>query len=217
MKAKDFFGKIVSPYLLGHLIAMIIVVVLLCLGVWHGLRIYTHHGEGIKVPDLSGMDYTKARELLEGDHLMVVVNDSGYNKRMPANCVLAQLPAAGMLVKEGRTVYLTINSLSSPKLAIPDLIDNSSFREAQARLQAMGFKMTDPKLVEGEKDWVYGIQCGARQLQSGDMVPIESRLTLVVGRGVFSEDEEVFYDDPLFDDSQTDGEQIDIPDNIVEE
>ena len=50
MKTKDFFGKFVNIYLLGNLLAMVLVIVALCLGVKYGLEWYTHHGEGIKVP-----------------------------------------------------------------------------------------------------------------------------------------------------------------------
>lgn len=200
MNAKTFFGKFTSGYLLGHMLAMVIVVILLCTGAWYGLRAYTHHGEGIAIPELSGMDSNKARKLLEENGLYMTVNDSGYNKRMPANCILDQLPAAGMTVKAGRTIYVTVNSLNSPRVAIPDLIDNSSYREAEARLKAIGFKLLTPRHIDGEKDWVYGIQAGGRNLQTGDMVSIESPLTLVIGHGMYGEDEETEDDDMLLED-----------------
>ena len=58
-------GKIASHYILLHLFAMAVVIVLLCVGVKYGLDLYTHHGEGIEVPELKGMTYLKARLLLE--------------------------------------------------------------------------------------------------------------------------------------------------------
>ena len=141
MKSKEFFGKFLSRYLWGNLIAMGIVVVLLCIGVKYGLDVYTKHGEAVVVPQLNGMDSEKAKELLVRNGLKVIVSDSGYNKRMPAGCVLMQTPNAGMRVKMGRTIFLTINSPNSPTATIPDLIDNSSAREAEAKLKAMAFKM----------------------------------------------------------------------------
>ena len=42
MKTKDFFGKFVNIYLLGNLLAMVLVIVALCLGVKYGLEWYTH-------------------------------------------------------------------------------------------------------------------------------------------------------------------------------
>ena len=99
MKTKEFFGKFKSGYLWGNLIAMALVVVGLAFGVKYGLEYYTRHGEKIKVPDLSKMTFEKAEELLKSDGLLIQVTDSGYNKLLPADCILMQTPAAGA---EGR-------------------------------------------------------------------------------------------------------------------
>ena len=124
MKVKEFFGKFASAYLWGNLLAMLIVIVLLALGVKYGLDWYTHHGEGVKIPKIEGMDYAKARSLIEDHGLNIMVSDSGYNKAMAANSILVQNPGAGTMVKLGHTIYVTVNSPSSPSFAIPDIIDN---------------------------------------------------------------------------------------------
>lgn len=209
MKSKVFFRKFLSLYLWGNLMAMAVVVVLLCLGVKYGLEIYTHHGENIVVPDLKNMDYEKARQLLEQDGLRAVVSDSGYNKRLPANSVLAQNPGYGVKVKSGHTIYLTLNSPSSPAFALPDLVDNSSVREAEAKLRSMGFKLLEPRYVPGEKDWVYGILCRDRRVGVGDMVSIETPITLLVGSGMYEEEDvDVDYASP--DNIVTDGGMGDV-------
>ena len=92
MKAKEFFGKFASKFLWGNLLAMVLVVIALCLGVNYGLQLYTHHGEGIKVPKIEGMLFSNARSLIESDGLNIMVSDSGYNKKLPADCILAQNP-----------------------------------------------------------------------------------------------------------------------------
>lgn len=184
MNVRDIFGKLFSSYLCFHLLAMAAVVVVLVVGVGVGLSIYTKHGVGVPVPDLKGMDYTKAERLLRQDGLHIIVGDSGYVKTMPANCILAQNPDYGTKVKEGRVVYVTVNSASSPTIEIPDIVDNSSFREAEAKLKALGFKLQPAKMVEGEKDWVYGILCRGRRVDNGDRVSIDLPLTLMVGKGM---------------------------------
>ena len=202
MKIKDFFGKFLSVYLLGHLLAMAVVIVLLCLGVKYGLEWYTRHGEGIKVPKVEGMLYGNARTLILEDGLNIMVSDSGYNKAMPADCILAQTPGHGQKVKEGHTIYVTVNSPSSPTFAIPDIVDNSSLREAEAKLTAMGFRLQPAQRVTGEKDWVYGILCRGRRVSNGDRVPIDYPLTLMVGSGAFDESDDidyVGYDNSLMD------------------
>ncbi|MBQ9645743.1 MAG: PASTA domain-containing protein [Prevotella sp.] len=189
MNAKEFRQKLASPMLWGNLLAMALVVAALFFGLMWWLSVYTHHNKTVEVPDLYGMDYSTAVERLQAEGLQLVANDSAYNKKLPAGCVLAQLPAKGAMVKEGRTIYVTINSLTLSRLEIPDLIDNSSYREAQAKLQAMGFRLSEPRLIEGERDWVYGIQCNGRNVTAGDMVARESMLTLVIGNGLVADEE----------------------------
>lgn len=198
MTTKEFFGKFWSLYLWGNLLAMMLVVLGLCFGVKYGLEWYTHHGEGIVVPKLVNMTSKNARLLLEENGLELVVTDSGYNKRLPADCILAQSPGEGMMVKKGHFIYVTVNSPSSPTFAIPDVIDNSSYREAEAKLLALGFKLLPPKRILGERDWVYGILCRGRQLSPGEHVSIDSPLTLLVGNGQYGDDDNIDYMEPDF-------------------
>lgn len=209
MDTKEFFGKFKSKYLWGNLLAMALTVVLLCVGVKFGLDIYTHHGEGVPVPNLTGMTFNNAAHLLDSNGLRIVVSDSGYNKRLPADCILAQSPGEGTSVKKGHTIYVTVNSPSSPTVTIPDIIDNSSVREATAKLTALGFKLLEPKAVTGEKDWVYGILCRGRRVSAGDRVSIDLPLSLMVGNGEYedigpdsqmSEPNEFTSDQPAADD-----------------
>lgn len=52
MTSSEFINKFKSKYLWGNIGAMILVLVLLCVGVKYGIDIYTHHGEAIRVPDI---------------------------------------------------------------------------------------------------------------------------------------------------------------------
>ena len=196
MEAKEFFGKFSSGFLWGNILAMVLVVVALAFGVKYWLDVYTRHGEGIEVPKIEGIVYQNARAMLEERELYVVITDSGYNKKLPAGCILAQNPGPGMKVKAGHTIYVTVNSPSSPTFAIPDVVDNSSYREAEAKLVAIGFKLEPPQQVEGEKDWVYGILCRGRRVSTGDRVSIDAPLTLLIGNGHYAADEEINFIEP---------------------
>ena len=196
MKTKEFFGKFLSAYLWGNLLAMALVVVALCFGVKYGLELYTRHGKVVTVPKLVNMSSDDARVLLEENKLDMTITDSGYNKRLPAGCILTQSPAPGMKVKPGHTIYVTVNSPSSPTFAIPDVVDNSSYREAEAKLRALGFKLLPPKRIAGERDWVYGILSRGRRVSTGDRISIETPLTLLIGNGQYGNDEEINYTEP---------------------
>ena len=198
MKAKDFLGKFCSKFLIGNLLAMLLVVIALMFSVKYGLDWYTHHGEGIKVPKVEGILYSEAYNKITAEGLNIIISDSGYNKRLPADCILSQNPGPGTMVKAGHTVYVSVNSPSSPSFAIPDVVDNSSYREAEAKLMALGFKLLPPKLVDGEKDWVYGILCQARRVATGDHVSIDSPLTLMIGSGQYDAGDDIDYIEPEY-------------------
>ena len=186
MTIKEFFSFKQNKFFWINLIAMVIVVALLLFGVLKGLDIYTRHGEAVVVPNVKGMGVAEAEKMFRNQGLTCIVSDSSYVKNLPAGCILEHNPAAGQKVKEGRTIYLTINTLSTPLSVVPDVADNSSVRQAQAKLIAAGFKLTENRMVSGEKDWVYGVIYQGRQLQIGDKAPIGATLTLMVGDGVQS-------------------------------
>ena len=184
MKVSEFISKFKSRYLWYNILAMAGVVVLLCVFIKVGLGIYTHHGEAIEIPDVRHKSMIEARSILESAGLNVIVGDTGYVKELPADCVLEQTPAPGSQVKSGHNITLIVNASSTPTLAIPDIVDNCSSREAMAKLKAMGFKVGMPQFVEGEKDWVYGITVDGRQCSVGDRVPVSKTVILQVGNGM---------------------------------
>ena len=196
MKAKDFFRKIFSARLWINLAAMLIVVILLCWGVKAGIDIYTHHGEKIAVPDVRRKLFADAEHILTSKELKVVVSDTGYVKTLPPDCILEQSPEAGTEVKSGRVVYVVINSSHSPTLTIPDIIDNCSYREARAKLTAMGFKVGPTEYIPGEKDWVYGLKSKGRMLRTGEKVSVNDVLVIQVGDGMRDLEDSVVFANP---------------------
>ena len=155
------------------------------LGTLLWLDSYTHHGEAYMVPNVKNKTLNEAQQALSNQKLKGLVIDSSYVKGVPDGMVLDQNPAGGARVKEGRTIYLTVTTSKVPLVKLPDLIDNSSLRQAEAKLKAMGFKLTEPEYVSGEQDWIYGIKYRGRNLVSGDKVPHEAMLTLCVGNTRF--------------------------------
>lgn len=178
---KDFFSFKKNRFFWLNLIAMIVVVIGVCWGTLLWLDHYTHHGEAYVVPNVKNKSLEEARLALHNQKLEGLVVDSSYVKGLPDGMVLDQNPAGGARVKEGRTIYLTVTTSKVPLVKLPDLIDNSSLRQAEAKLKAMGFRLTEPEYVSGEQDWIYGIKYRGRSLMSGDKVPHEAMLTLCVG------------------------------------
>lgn len=199
MKPSEFISKLKSRYFWANIAAMIAVVVVLVVGVKFGLDIYTHHGEAISIPDVRRHSLEDATQILEQLGFNVEVTDTGYVKSLPPGTVLEQSPVAGMKVKSGRTIYFTINSSHTPTLALPDIIDNCSYREALAKLNSMGFNLGAPEYVAGEKDWVYGVKFRGRNISAGERVPIDQAIIVQVGSGMVDESDSIYIVEPVHD------------------
>ncbi len=166
-----------------NLLLMALVGFIIVMGLMSHLSRYTRHGEAIAIPMCKGMDAQDAARLLESKGLVAIVSDSDYVPTVPMGSVLELTPQEGQMVKSGRTIYLTINNRSVPLQDVPDVVDNSSLRQAEARLLASGFRVLEPEMISGEKDWVYGVKYNGRVLGLGEKVPAGSSLTLQVGSG----------------------------------
>ena len=183
MRIKEFFSFRQNKLFWINIAAMIVVVAGCLFGVLKALDVYTRHGEAVVVPDVKGLGLTEAQKMFAERGLKAVVADSSYVKKLPAGCVLDYNPVAGQRVKQGRTIYLTINTRNVPLQEVPDVADNSSVRQAEARLLAAGFRLTHNDSIPGEKDWVYAVKYKGDSLAIGAKVPIGATLTLVIGNG----------------------------------
>lgn len=194
MAWEDFKKKLFGPYVLWNLIAMLLVAVALCLGLWIWMTQYTMHGESVDVPELKGMMINDAEYALEELDLVAVVVDSAYIRNQPAGIVLDQKPVSGSRVKSGREIYLTINQKQTPMNTIPDIAGNCSRREAEARLRALGFKIGPMEFVPGDPDWVIALKVNGREVYTGERVPSDVPVTLVIGNTDYGSGEDEFGD-----------------------
>lgn len=169
--------------LLINLAAMAAVVVAAVLITFRWIDSYTEHNIAIKVPDITGMQEQEAIDHLAQHNLEGIASDRVFIKGVPAGEITAQRPAAEAKVKRGRKIYLTVSSGNQPMITIPDVIDNSSLREAESRLRAAGFRLTPHDTIPGDLDWVYGVRYEGRELKSQERVPEGAQLTIVVGGG----------------------------------
>ena len=183
MTVKEFFSFRTNRFFWLNILAMPVVLIILVFVTLRWLDAYTRHGEGVMVPDVKHKPVAEALSILEAQDLQGQVADSTYVKTLPPGCVLEYNPPMNQKVKKGRIIYLTVNTQNVPLMDLPDVADNSSLREAEARLLAAGFKLMPNDTVPGEKDWVYGVKMGGRVLGQQEKVPQGAYLTIVVGDG----------------------------------
>lgn len=146
---------------------------------------YTNHGQTVTVPDLEGYDFEQLDSYLSSRDLQFEVTlDSGYNAELKPFSVLKQNPKAGEKVKQGRKIYVTLNSKNAPLVKMPNLV-NSLLKNAQEVLSNNG-------LVRGEIIYVPDIginvvleqKSRGRNIPEGFELPKGSQIDLVVGDGL---------------------------------
>lgn len=179
-KILDFYKRhliICHLLLMGVAVAVIIALVSIFLAWWTG------HGDVRTVPSVKNMSYSNARGILAGCDLVAEVADSVYSESFPPGAVTEQFPEPGSTVKPGRTVFLTLNATTPPKISVPNLV-GISLRQAQAALRSLGFTDIREVRVPGEyKDLVMAVKCMGVSLKAGTKLPSSSVLVIEVGEG----------------------------------
>ena len=143
----------------------------------------TKHGEEVKIPNVGGKDMTEAIALLHKMHFEVSV-DSTFEPAFKPLVVLKQVPDTGSIVKEGRTVFLTVNMLTPPRIPMPNLV-NLSLRSAEMLLR-------NNKLLLGDTIYKPDIAAGAileqrykgAVINPGELILQGSKVSLVIGNGL---------------------------------
>lgn len=177
MSVKGFFGN----WIVRNLLLAVLTVVVLVVGAGILLKVLTRHNEEIKVPDFSNMTISEARTAALAHNVRIDVTDSVYIKRMGRGTVYRQVPAAGSMVKKGRRISLTINSVLPKRITMPNLV-GYSMRQAKAELSSRGLNLGKLIYVEDiATNNVLKQIFRNREIKPGTPVESESRIDLVVG------------------------------------
>ena len=187
MSVSDFFKKIFSPILMLNCFGVVAATALLFSGALLFVHCYTRHGEEVEVPNLRGQRLDIAIKKMEAMGLKVEVTDTGYVDTYVGDVVLEQSIQPGTYVKAGRVIDITINASSAQSIALPDVADNSSRREAEARLRAKGFKNIRIEYTVGDRDWVYSLKVNGKTATTNEKVPVTALISIVVGDGSLEE------------------------------
>ncbi|WP_367768668.1 PASTA domain-containing protein [Flavobacterium sp. WC2421] len=178
-------------FFLQVFIAVLIIAVLGYLFM-HWLTFTTNHGNEIAVPNLSKLTEEQVEEKLDDLDLDYVLLDSvDYRNDYPKYSVVQQDPLPGAKVKEGRKVYIKINSSGFSSVKVPDLIEKT-YREAVPTLKALGLEEgTITYIPNLGKDMVLEMRYKGRNIKAGDKVLKSSKIDLVLGDGKASYEEDI--------------------------
>lgn len=185
---KNLFKFIFTRVFWVNVAILIVLVAILIGGMVLYLDSYTHHGEQITVRPLEGRTLQEVEELLATNKLNYVVNDTGYTSDLPPGAVISQSPKAGSLVKENRTIYLTINDVEPPKVSLPDLkyksirVATSVLKTKDIRIGNIDYRPSTE--VSGNDNYILQMLFEGDTIGPGDMIHRGSTIDLVVSSGM---------------------------------
>ncbi len=166
-----------------NLLVMIGVAVLLYFLIFSSLSMITQHGAEVKVPSVTDRPLDKALATLEKAGFAIDI-DSSYDAERKPLAVLTQQPVPGAVVKQNRTIFLTVNKAMPPATQMPNLV-NLSFRSAslilKSRRLVLGDTILKPDIAKGA---VLEQRFNGRVIAPGTALAEGSRIDLVVGDGL---------------------------------
>jgi beta-lactam-binding protein with PASTA domain len=140
---------------------------------------FTHHGEKLPVPNVIGKKVEDLEALITEEGFEYIINDSVFDNKKPKGIVVDQSPSPESFVKEGRTMYITINARTKKKITIKESVKDLSLRSAMSILQSYGVKVkvtnkpsTPAGVVLGLNYMGKKIIPGETLIDEGDMVEL---------------------------------------------
>ena len=148
------------------------------------LRVYTHHGKSLAVPDYREMPLDETIENIESKKLRYIIFDSQYVAEKAPGVILDQHPQPDLLVKKNRKIFLTINASSPGKIEMPNLV-GITLREARIKLEAFGLSLGHLYYrYDISENVVLDQQYSGHKIAAFDSVTKGSKIDLVLGKGL---------------------------------
>jgi beta-lactam-binding protein with PASTA domain len=183
----DFLKFLVSKTFFRHLGLAVAIAVMALLIVLVWMKIYTHHGKTIAVPNLTGLTVEEVDDVVSSRKLNFVVIDSVYANDMPRGTVVKQNPTPNSRVKVRRKIFVTMNAVNPEKVMMPELVSLSN-RQAILALENAGLTVGE---ISYEPDFavnsVLQQKLNGSVIEKGTLVEKGTPIDLVLGMGLSNE------------------------------
>lgn len=183
----NFFKFLITKTFWRHFLLAAAITLVVFLGTLIWLKLYTHHGQAISVPNLTGLTIDEVEDVVSSRRLRYEVIDSIFSTEMPRGTVLKQNPKPGSKVKVNRRLFLTMNAINLEMVSMPYLVDLSN-RQAFLALENAGLELGE---ISYKPD--YAVNSVLQQLhndtviQEGALITKGSKIDLVLGMGLSNE------------------------------
>ena len=136
-------------------------IVLLASFLW--LRLYTHHGQELEMPDYVGFKYEDAVRDADRHKFRMSIRDSVHVLDKPGGEIVRQNPPTGSLVKSNRMIYVTITKRSPDKILsnrLPEMYGKNYERKKKELEEHFEIKsrIVDTKFDPGDPGQILEVQ-----------------------------------------------------------
>lgn len=170
-------------FLIANLVAILVFIIIAFIFLTFWIESYTEHGEEVTVPDFVNLDVDAAQILAEKEGLVLKVSDTLIADKIAPGAIVDYFPSAGSKVKRGRTIYLSVNSMTAVMVKMPN-VTNVSLRQAIQLLENRGLQLGN---IEYKPDfannYVLEQRYHSKIIEPGTQIAKGSAIDLLVCKG----------------------------------
>jgi len=144
---------------------------------------FTHHGEKLPVPNVIGKKVEDLDALITEEGFEYIINDSVFDNKKPKGIVIDQSPSPESFVKDGRTMYITINARTKKKITIKESVKDLSLRSAMSILQSYGVKVKVTNKPSTPAGVVLGLNYMGKKIIPGETLIDEGDIVELIVSG----------------------------------
>jgi len=135
--------------------------------------------EDVEVPELTGIPFQKAREILQDEGLRINVYHRTHSDEVPPEHVISQFPESNTMVKEKRLINVVVSE-GRALVTTPDLYGKSN-REVRVLLDRLDLEIGEIRQEYSDefgRDYIIG-----QSPESGNEIEKGSPVNIIVSRG----------------------------------
>lgn len=152
-------------------IGLFLLICLLSAFLW--LRLYTHHGQSLILPDLIGLPIADAENVVRRERFRISIQDSIHILGRAGGEIVKQNPAPGANVKQGRMIYVTVTKYSPDKISssrLPEMYGKSFERKKRELAEHFGIRLkeAEKRFDPGEPGQILEIRYQGKVIMNAD-------------------------------------------------
>ncbi len=183
-KFKRIFRFLISKLFIFNVLGAIAFFVIAFFVLKFYLKSFTEHGITVTVPTLVGLDAEEAIQQIQDGGFAYVIVDTVFDDKVDKGAIVEQNPRPESLVKNGRRIYLIVNSTQDELISMPQFT-GLSIRQVNSLAESYG-------LIIGNLRYVPDIAVNVviKQMYDGDDIAAGtkikkgSKIDLILGLGL---------------------------------